>query len=103
MAMVSWPKGWGFMKGIVTFVGVVATALFLYAAGTPAEAIKLNVIIGPADIGGGLYGPTRRCRWEKRRGPCYVDAVCVRRNKRGRCKRVERRRVCESRNVRVCY
>lgn len=91
------------MKGLTTLVGVVATALFLVAGGTPAGAIKLNVIIGPADIGGGLYGPAQRCRWEKRQGPCYKDNVCVRRNKRGRCKRIERRRVCETRNVRVCY
>jgi hypothetical protein len=90
------------MKGLTIFVGVVAAALFLIAAGTPASAIKLNIIIGPADVGGGLYGPARRCRWVKQRGACYKERVCVKRKKNGRCKVFERRRVCEERDVRVC-
>lgn len=84
------------------FAAAAAVAVVSAVSTTPASAIKLNIVVGPyADPH--VYVPRRRCHWEKRRGPCYKDAVCVRRNKRGRCRRIERRRVCETRRVRVCY
>ena len=89
------------MRKILLSAAVPAAALGFTATGTQVSEAKVQIFIGP--LVPQTYAPVQTCRWETRRGPCYVDTVCVRRNKRGFCKRFKRQKVCERRQVRVCY
>lgn len=89
------------MNILTAFAKLVAAGVLLSAAAMPAGAVKPQVFIGRyTDTV--LSGPMSQCRWEKRKGACYTDHVCTRQSKTGRCQRVEKRHVCETRDVRIC-
>ena len=91
------------MRKSVMSAAIAAAVLGFAAMGSQVGEAKINIIIGPW-AQPQVYAPrARSCHWETRRGPCYVDTVCVRRKPNGRCKRFKRQQVCERQNVRVCY
>lgn len=80
---------------------IVIAGVMLVSAHVSAHAVKPEVFIGRyTDTT--LSGPMSQCKWEKRKGPCYTDHVCTRQSETGRCQRVEKRKVCETRDVRIC-
>lgn len=91
------------MKKLALLMATLVVGMVLAATTTDRSTAGVRIYVGPLNGQLGLDVGPRRCHWETRRGPCYTDTVCVRRNKWGRCKRFKRQKVCERQQVRVCY
>ena len=90
------------MKRLAFAAAVAAMALGFTVSDTQQSQAQIGIFIGPTGPGVVVGPKPRHCRWEVRRGNCYRERVCTR-WQYGQCVRLQWKKVCQKRRVRVCY